>query len=325
MVYLENNRGIWTLVHVVNGKKSRKSLKTDDWCLAVQKAKLNYNTLLDGNSIAESFWKVYDLISARVSNATIEAYLRHWKTFMNYFGPKTDLKDINSQALQLWISYEAKRTSGTSASIVARSGKAVWGYMLNNGICNHYPWKGVKIPKSKSRDDFLTEDEVIRLLEISDDIPLHQGYLKLILRTGLRQGELYNLKWEDVTSAFIRIDGKSGYRRFPYWSSVKDTLNQIKGYMPKGKDARIFVMVTLDGIRPYSANYISKLVKKYLRRAGLRESLSVHSLRHTFASHLVQQGVPLTKVQRLLGHKSITTTERYAHLAPENIEEYTYF
>jgi site-specific recombinase XerD len=150
----------------------------------------------------------------------------------------------------------------------------------------------------------------------------------LVLRnTGLRKSELFNLKWEDVdfTKNLLLVRNRKGnsYHSIPMNEELRTTLlflrdNYItpKGeIVPREEHQREHVFCLPDG-RPHKSFRTS--FEKAVRKSGLRD-VSPHTLRHTFASHLVMNGVDLPTVQHLLGHKTIIVTLMYAHLSSEHI------
>jgi len=142
------------------------------------------------------------------------------------------------------------------------------------------------------------------------------------VNTGLRIGELVNVKWSDVDmgNRVIRVWQTGDFttkskrdRNLP----MNDTVFNL---LTTKKRTGEHVFSTQDG-KQMDSVYISKKFKKYVRRVKLGEQYTFHSLRHTFASHLVQRGVSLYIVSKLLGHSNLKTTEIYAHLAPVTFQE----
>ena len=136
--------------------------------------------------------------------------------------------------------------------------------------------------------------------------------------TGVRISELINLEWSDVDfhNMTVRISNKEDFetkskreRTLPLNETAYDVLSGIER---KGD----YIFCRLDG-KKRDKHFVCRSFKKCLRKAGLGEGYSFHSLRHTFASQLVQKGISLYMVQKLMGHANIKTTEIYAYLAPE--------
>jgi integrase len=179
-----------------------------------------------------------------------------------------------------------------------------WGYAVDN------PMKKVDfLPEDESyRNRVLSEDEEVRLLEVAE------SYLKplflVALYTGMRKGEIFNLKWQDVDFEKCEITvtkSKSGkQRRIPINTVLFNLLYAHK--FQNGKSEYVFTNPKTG--KPY--NDIKKSFTSALEEAGI-EDFHFHDLRHTFASRLVRNGVDLNTVKELMGHYSITTTQRYLH------------
>ena len=167
------------------------------------------------------------------------------------------------------------------------------------------------LPENNKRLRFLTVEECRALIDCS--APHLKPIVKVALHTGLRKGEILSLRWEqvDLIHKFILLDmTKNGERReIPIDSTLWDMLNEMphsieSNYVFTDKDGGIYKSVR----RSFSTA---------LKKAGIN-NFRFHDLRHTFASHLVMAGVDITTVKELLGHKSLTMTLRYAHLAPSH-------
>ncbi len=195
-----------------------------------------------------------------------------------------------------------------------------WDYLNEN------PMKHVKMLKvdDKKALRFLTAEECNRFLEACPDI-LYPVYFTFI-STGMRKGELENLRWNDIDlnnrKIFIRRkpdwQPKTGERDIP----INDDLHQILTRLKKNnreatEDDYVFHIKEKDK----SHNMLRNELIKIARIAGIKDFTKVHTLRHTFASHLVMQGVDLPTIQRLMGHTSVETTMVYAHLAPDHLSK----
>jgi len=190
----------------------------------------------------------------------------------------------------------------------------------------------VKVPKAKF--DFLTFEEAERLLANSGPEAWNAYALILTaIRTGPRAGELLGLTWDRVhfernTIQYDRqlipgyrsgeepklVDVKTGPREVPMSLQLSDALQELRARrVVAGSD---FVFVGPLSGRPFSRAYLKTVVEGALQTAGLRV-VHPHALRHTFASHCAMRGLPMQRLQKWLGHSSITMTMRYAHLAPD--------
>jgi integrase len=194
----------------------------------------------------------------------------------------------------------------------------------NNLIDCTSPTLGIKKPKrDNKRDRFLTFDESDRLLnELKKQYPEIYEISLISLRCGLRAGEIFSLKWADIDSKNGRLivrDTKAT-NRFPLMTfDIKEIFRNKK----RGA-ANDLVFPDKNGKKRKA---ISKSFMRTVNKLGLnddatdsRNKVVFHSLRHTYASWLVQEGTPLYEVAKHLGHSTIAMTERYSHLAPKNFE-----
>lgn len=191
------------------------------------------------------------------------------------------------------------------------------------------PVSRVKKPKEDNRRTrFLTKDEAEKLLESAKErnVVLHRMML-LSLYTGLRAGEILKLTWEDVDFANKMLsirDTKSGKNRHVYMTKLLFSELKLQQDVRGDSDERLVFIGRFGG----PMNEVSRLFKELVDDLGLNEDIEdsrqrvvFHTLRHTFASWLVQRGTPLYTVAALMGHSTIAMTERYAHLAPDGLRQ----
>lgn len=173
---------------------------------------------------------------------------------------------------------------------------------------------------SPAKTDYLSPDECDLLLDHADGI-VHEMLL-VALRTGMRQGEIRGLQWSSIDwhSRVITVR----HSRCDLTKELSSTKSNRERHVPMDIDVQEALLrrkentgyVFLDADRqPFNKRRLSRRLRAVLKRAGLRH-IGWHTLRHTFASHLAMRGVPLNIVQQLMGHTTITTTMRYAHLSP---------
>jgi site-specific recombinase XerD len=195
-----------------------------------------------------------------------------------------------------------------------------WGYLKEN------PIKGVtrlKVNDSKP-PRFLTDKECHQLLEASPKGLREIFYV--FLNTGMRKAELENLEWDDIDFRRKRIkirrkdfwQPKTGERELPINSGTFGLLKKLKTENEKGMDSK-FVFPHRSGGK--MKDKLREQLIRVARKAGLKGLTKIHSLRHTYASHLVMKGVDLPTVQKLMGHADIQTTMMYSHLAQDHLAE----
>jgi site-specific recombinase XerD len=210
--------------------------------------------------------------------------------------------------------------SKTSVNIELRTCKAAFNIAMKWNYIDTNPFSQVKLFKvpQKGREYFRTE-EITALLQ---NIPQRWFYdvIAFALNTGCRKGEIVNLKWEDVDlkrkEIFIRHNDsftvKGGNERV---IPMNDLVFEILSNKSRLSD---FVLTNASGGKLCS-HYIWKRFKRIVVNSGLDPKFHFHHLRHTFATTLIQQGVPIYEVQKLLGHSKVSTTEIYAHMSVETL------
>ncbi len=264
---------------------------------------------------------------AKNSVASYKRDLAKLKSFADEEG--VDLEDISRTNLRAFIADLSK--SGLSPSSINRIISAVRGFykflLLDGHIKKHpaedldTPTKGFYLPK------FMTEDEVDALLnqpDVSQEMGLRdRAILELMYAAGLRVSEAANLRIDDidVDSGILTCKGKGGKeRKVPLGKSAVEWL---KSHLAKRKKKEYLEMrnlfITSAG-RPINRQIIFKLIKEYAEKAGL-EDVSPHTLRHSFATHLLQRGADSRSVQAMLGHADISTTQIYTHITDQHLKK----
>jgi len=323
----------YQLVYFVNGKRTKISTKASDRKEAEKfKASFNPKPVTEPKpqmlsiklSSFASEYKNY------VSNTHSEKYLTKAviPSFVSLqkFLPDIPLDNISSRNIDQFISSVASKAK-FAASLYHRTLKAafnkavVWNYLEEN------PFNKIKSPKvPKSFPVFISETELIHILN-KTEVQLFKDIFTTAFYTGMRLGELLNMKWNwiDFSQEVIIIKNSDEFstknkreRIIPIHPKVKTIL---KNRFPIGeRQQNDFVFNRLEGVK-LNESYISKQFKKAVRSAKLNDEIHFHSLRHSFASALVQRDVSLYAVKELLGHENIKTTQIYSHLQRENLSQ----
>jgi len=208
--------------------------------------------------------------------------------------------------------------------------KSFYRYLLQEGLLEFSPVSTVALPKKWARlPKYLSLEEVSRLLSAPEAATVigrrDRAILELMYATGMRISEVVQLRTADVylEEGFLRVLGKGGKERIVPFSDVardclKDYLRASRPALTRKGDVEQ-VFVNYNG-EMFSRQGLWKMIKGYGAKIGLSARLTPHVLRHSFATHLVEQGADLRSVQLLLGHASITTTEIYTHLAKDQLK-----
>lgn len=240
-------------------------------------------------------------------------YVKEKKLTITLF-ESLEIKDYRS-----WLS---KRLEGHSASSNARALSALKSMFLffnkNDLIHNDsiFKVKSPKIPKAvpKSVDEVDIEDILAEISSFSKEewcVKRDESLLLLIYGCGLRISEALMVKKCDLNANFITIQGKGNKERMvPLLKTVKSRLHEYLKLCPFSFDADDIIFVNKQGL-PYNRRSFSRLISDIRKNLNLAETITPHAFRHSFATHLLENGVDLRSIQQLLGHESLSTTQRY--------------
>ena len=267
------------------------------------------------------------------SENTVLSYNRDLSKFLKYLKSNkiTSLDKVSDKDLEKYI--KELNDNGFKSATISRniaSLKAFFHYLNNEGVTSNDPTKSLKSPKiEKKIPEILTTDEVFALLEQpSGDSPKEirdKAMLELLYATGIRVSELISLEVSDVNlqmSSIVCRDGSKS-RTIPYGKKAKDALAR---YLESARDAIVdnkestILFANCSG-QKMSRQGFWKLIKHYAKKAGIEADITPHTLRHSFAAHLVENGADLRSVQEMLGHSDISTTQIYANMSHSHIRE----
>lgn len=269
----------------------------------------------------------------KTSNNTELSYKRDLGKMRQYLEENgiSGLNDITEEVLDSYIVYlEENQFAAATISRNIASMKAFFHYLCKEGIIERDVSVGLKAPKiEKKMPEILTPEEVIWLLEQpKGDTPKEirdKAMLELLYATGIRVTELITLKVSDVNMqmGFIICRDGSKERVIPFGAAAKKAMTN---YLEKARNVMLFdlqsdiLFVNCSG-QPMSRQGFWKLIKYYAKKAGIMADITPHTLRHSFAAHLVENGADLRSVQEMLGHSDISTTQVYATLTHNRIRE----
>ncbi len=257
---------------------------------------------------------------------TISSYgrdLNQLALFLNE--KKISLTRIDNVVLRSFLAtlYEKKNKKSTVARKLAAM-RSFFQYCIRMKWLNDNPAKIVATPKQdRYLPSFLSEAEVEAFLDLpQSDRPLDlrdRAILELLYATGLRVSELVGISLEDVSfkERLIRVMGKGKKERIvPFGRMAEDSLKKYlraRGFIYKGNIDEKALFLNYRGERLTSRS-IQRIVDKYIETSAMRRKVSPHSLRHSFASHLLSRGADLRAIQEFLGHESLATTQKYTHM-----------
>jgi len=257
------------------------------------------------------------LIRMRYSESTRVTYENQMRLFMEFIAP-TPIRLITKELVDKYMIYLVD-TRKVSVSTQNTAINAIKFYLerVNKGERTFYyvdrPIKDRLLPS------VLSEEEMQKLLGASKNIK-HRCIMFLLYSGGLRISELLSLKMQDIDEyrmiIYIR-GGKGGKDRITLLSKL--ALEYLKYYLELHKPQE-WLFEGPDG-RQYSPRSVNQFIHRYCSFAGIRKHVSAHTLRHSFATHLLERGTDLRYIQTLLGHESSQTTERYTHVTKRGFEK----
>ena len=234
------------------------------------------------------------------------------------------IRSIGIREIEHFISIKCNESSPWSARRIFISLSAAFQKAMDWKIITDNPFKRIRKPKTPEiLPAFLSPDDFKKLISIIPDIEL-QDLIYTALFTGLRLSELRYLKWEHIKfdEQCIIIKNTEQFttksKRIRIVPMSPELYERLLDRKQRIKFESDWVFYGRKG-RQFDNGFTSKVFKKYVKQAGIDPKIHFHSLRHSFASALVKEGVSLYAVQKLLGHRSIKTTEIYSHLSPAQL------
>jgi len=266
----------------------------------------------------------YYWLSTGASKNTLAAYRSDLKIFNKWLAGKS-LISVNSKHIQDYFSDRQKNNIGSSTQArILTCLHSFYEYLLANQLIKKDPTEQLSQPKlEKKLPVFLNIQEVEKLLEAPSSSSLFgqrdRAMLELLYSCGLRVSELINLSYHNINlkEEFIRIHGKGNKERvLPMGEVAIDYLMKYETnarplLLKNGQSDSYFLS---NRGRAMSRQNFFYIIKAYANQVGIDKPLSPHSLRHAFATHLVQKGADLRSVQLMLGHSDISSTQLYTHI-----------
>ncbi len=271
------------------------------------------------------------------SKHTVKAYITDIGEFCRLIKEKKliddkegriDLEKLDETPVRAYISWLYTRNSRTSISRKLASVRTFFEFLIRKGAVKNNLAKLVPTPHGEKRlPTFLTVDEVVKLLDIEGSggaLTLRDiAILELLYSSGLRVSELVgiNLNDLDLDNLTVKVLGKGNKERIvPVGSKAAQALREYLHARLGMNPAAEHLFVNSRGGR-LNVRSVDRIIKKYAVLAGIPKNVSPHVLRHTFATHLLGGGADLRAIQEMLGHKSLSTTQRYTHTSIEKLME----
>ncbi len=239
------------------------------------------------------------------SDKSIKAYLFFNQKFLNFSGKNPN--EVGEKDIKSYLASMIGNYGNSSINLAFSSLSFFYETMLKKDL------KDIKVPKRERKmPSVLTKDEMKNLIESSRN-ERSRLVMKFLYSTGLRVSELTNLKKKDVElnekMGWVRAGKGKKDRIFILPESLIDELKKI---VDKSEEENIF---------PITPRAVQKVVRNAAKRAGIRKKVSPHTLRHSFATHLLESGTDIRKIQELLGHSNLQTTQIYTHVSAEELKK----
>ncbi len=290
MATLYKNRGIWYITTSIGSKRITRSLRTKDKRIAWKlkpAVELELLSQLSG-------------VKQRAKDVPFDELVRLYLEADHNWSKRT--KELNDYVFESYQSGKPLLTNPTSRAIFVRTINACWNWGLKQGLVKKaFKLEGDTIGESRHR---VFSEKELKLLfdQISDN--RFNLFVRFAYYTGARSGEIRHISKENLFSDYIVAYGKTGKRIIKLNNQSQEIIKQ------------------LDDLWNYTKSYVSHKFKKEVRRLGIKNA-RFHDLRRTFGYNLIKQGRPIYEVSKLLGHSSVTTTEKhYAPLLTTEIEDF---
>lgn len=264
-----------------------------------------------------------------LSPHTLEAYSRDISSFILFTNKRNKFywKDVEQEDLIAFLSLKQDLKYASSSicrTLVAI--KVLFRFLKREKLIHSNFTLLLEAPKIwQLIPDVLTQDEMLSLLN-QPDLSTRKGardraIMEVLYAGGLRVSELCQLRLQDVDDLYMRIKGKGGKERIvPIGSKAIAAIDHYLNFRNEILLERETPLFLGRGAKPMDRVWIWKLIKYYACKAGISKSISPHTFRHSFATHLLDNGADLRVIQELLGHADIGTTDRYTHISNRQVQ-----
>lgn len=317
----------YQVVYELNGKRKTISTKTSD----KEEATKFLNSFIPGNpekqitnspllKLSEFKEEYINYAKLRFSKSYVERSIEPAFKFLIEYAGDIPLKQLDLKTIDNFIIAKYNKSKSAAALYYrtlksAFSKAVVWNYLEDN------PIKKIKAPKvPKSNPVFISENELNLILEKTQDEQL-KNIFKVAFFTGMRLAEILNMRsyWIDTQQNIISLKNSNDFTTKSKKERIIPIHPRITSIVIKQNSNSDDFIFNRKINSKYNEDYVSKQFKKALRAAKLNDQIHFHSLRHSFASNLVQKGVNLYVVKELLGHEDIKTTQIYSHLTQSSL------
>jgi site-specific recombinase XerD len=256
----------------------------------------------------------YELRSRKYSPRTIEAYIYYNKALCRWIQKIPE--KMTAEDIKNYLAYREKtlNLSSSSLNLALSAIKFFYRYIIKQDTASDQrrPHQDKHLPKVLSKED-------VAAILVNEKNLTHRLLLMIVYSSGIRVSEVVRLKWEDIDISRKIITVRSGKGRKDRCTILADSvISALKSY-PLDRDNSTWVFPGLEPDKPLSIRSAQRIFENALKRTDVKIGASIHTLRHAFATHLLENGTDIRYIQELLGHSSIKTTSRYTHIAQRGV------
>lgn len=265
----------------------------------------------------------YLRVERNSSAETLRAYMADLRDFFQFLS-RQDGNELRPMTIRAFLGLLYRRgVSSTTASRKLSSLRTFFRFLMREGHLKENPARGLRSPRKEHRlPPHLSVDEAERLMKLCEGDLRDRAIMEVAYGAGLRVGELSALNWEevDLEAATLRVRGKGSRERLvPLGRKAGEAVHalreSLRGERPRGP---LFLNRRGGRLTPRGIRYI---LRRYRERGSFPSPFSTHALRHSAATHLLDAGADLRSIQELLGHRSLSTTQKYIHLGVDRLTE----
>ncbi|MBI4394714.1 MAG: tyrosine recombinase XerC [Candidatus Omnitrophica bacterium] len=262
---------------------------------------------------------------------TIKNYRSDLSEFFRFLGAEASLSEINYVTIRRFLAHLKEREflrSTISRKLACL--KSFFKYLTREHLVNANPASGIATPKRERRlPSFLETQEIEHLLESTQgdkwEMKRDRAILELLYSSGIRVSELVGLNASeiDLLSSLLKVKGKGKKERIvPIGSCAAQAIKEYLDMLPaNASDEKLTPLFLNRQKTRLTDRSVRRIILKCAKRASIKKEISPHTLRHTFATHLLDRGADLRSVQELLGHAHLSTTQIYTHVTAKRLKE----
>ena len=269
-------------------------------------------------------YRIYLQLEKRLAQNTVESYMRDLRQFAHFILRRYDVAPahVEPEMIQRYLDWLFERGREKSSQARVLSGvRSFFAYLVLNDKVESSPAEFIQMPKiGRHLPDVLTTEEIDRIIaSVDDSTPKglrDRAMLEVLYSCGLRVSELISLRMQDLFfgEGYVRVVGKGDKQRLvPISATARDRIQQYLEVRRSSRAGEEVLFLNNRG-KQLTRVMVFTVLKQAVRQAGIEKSISPHTFRHSFATHLLEGGASIRQVQEMLGHESILTTEIYTHL-----------